>query len=284
MRFSTVLMLAVALLCASGAAFLAYLGMKPGNPNAAAVTREVVATQKIVVAARDLKPGEKLDAKLLREVDRPAQSLPKGAFRSKDALLAGEHNVLDAISENEVILPSKISGFGGEGPLAATLGDGMRAITIKVAEDTGVGGFAQPGDRVDVLLTQSNLRAETGAPKEAFTATLVQNARVLAADQQTQRKEKTTPPKAVTLEVTAEDAQKLVLGGAVGQLSLTLNRSGGRYDRVTGMIQLSDLVESGPSSMSVNVAPSAPVVGVTRSVVRKEYKVAPEDGSDVNGR
>jgi hypothetical protein len=49
------------------------------------------------------------------------------------------------------------------------------------------------------------------------------------------------------------------------------------------MIQLSDLVESGPSTSSINTPPSAPVVGVTRSVVRKEYKVAPEDGSNLAG-
>jgi pilus assembly protein CpaB len=285
MRLGTILMLAVALVCASGAAFLAYLGMKPGKPDASIIVREA-ATQKIVVAARDLKPGERLSPELLREADRPAQSLPKGAFLSKDALLkGGEHRVLDAIAENEAILPSKVSGFGSAGPLASVLDDGMRAVTIKVGEDTGVGGFAQPGDRVDVLLTQSNLRSETGAPKEASTATLVQNARVLATDQQTQRKDKPTPPKAVTLEVTAEDAQKLVLGGTVGQLSLTLNRSGGgRFDRVTGVIQLSDLVEAGPSAMPSKTMPSAPVVGVTRSVERKEYRVLPEEEGAVRLR
>ena len=32
---------------------------------------------------------------------------------------------------------------------------GMRAITVPVSAKTGVGGFVFPGDRVDLLLTQT---------------------------------------------------------------------------------------------------------------------------------
>lgn len=276
-------MLLAAFVCAASAATLAYIGLKNrSSQQVAAVSPEPVPTMKLVVAARDMKTGDKLSPEVLREVDWPAATVPKGVFRTKDAILKGseERVLVEAVAENEPVLARKVSGFGETGPMAAQLGDGMRAITIKVSEDAGVGGFAQAGDRVDVLLTRSNLRDETGGQTKAYTATLVQDARVLATDQQTQRRDKTTPPKAVTLEVSAEDAQKLVLGAAVGQLSLTLARSGGRFDRVTGVIQLSDLEGSGPNaSPPVANSPSGPVVGVTRSTDRKEYRVLPEETS-----
>jgi pilus assembly protein CpaB len=276
-------MLLAAFVCAAGAATLAYIGLKNrSSQQAVAVAPEPVPTTKLVVAARDMKTGDKLSPEVLREVNWPAATMPKGAFRTKDAILKGseERVLVEAVAENEPVLARKVSGFGEIGPMAAQLGDGMRAITIKVSEDTGVGGFAQAGDRVDVLLTRSNLRQESGGQSTAYTATLVQDARVLATDQQTQRRDKTTPPKAVTLEVSAEDAQKLVLGAAVGQLSLTLARSGGRFDRVTGVIQLSDLEGIGPNaSPSAANTPSGPVVGVTRSTDRKEYRVMPEETS-----
>ncbi len=274
-------MLLVAFVCAAAAAVLIHtlLKRKTYQDEAAMSQSAPRATRKLVVAARDVKAGEKLGADMLREIDWPAETLPKGAFLDKGALLkvAADRIVLESLVENEPLLPRKVSGLAESGPLSAMLGDGMRALTIRVSEDSGVGGFAQPGDRVDVLLTQSNARAESGGPAKAYTATLVQNVRVLAADQSMQRKEKATPPKAVTLEVTAEDAQKLVLGSAIGQLSLTLNRDGARFDRVTGVIQLNDLVEAGPDTAPIKSVPETPVVGVTRSVERKEYRVLPEE-------
>jgi pilus assembly protein CpaB len=104
---------------------------------------------------------------------------------------------------------------------------------------------------------------------------LLQNVRVLATDQATQRKTQASPPKAVTLEVNTEDAQKLVLAGTIGQLSLALRRLDGAADGGTRAIALDDLMSSG----SDTAAPSGragQVIGVTRAVERKEYTVQPD--------
>src|SRR3546814_854255 len=72
------------------------------------------------------------------------------------------------------------------GFLAAALGPGMRAVTVKVSKEEGVAGFVFPGDRVDVLLSQK-LKVDGGTAyldDELFTAeTIVRNVRVLATDQ-----------------------------------------------------------------------------------------------------
>ena len=131
--------------------------------------------------------------------------------------------MLSAIETNEPILKWKITGPGQRASLSAIIDNGMKAVTIRVNDVFGVAGFVLPGDRVDVLLT----RSESGNDKKQFTDVLLQNVRVLGIDQLADdRTEKTAVAKAVTLEVATQDAQKLVLAGTVGSLSLTLRPAG----------------------------------------------------------
>jgi pilus assembly protein CpaB len=110
---------------------------------------------------------------------------------------------------------------------------------------------------------------------------LLQNVRVLAIDQVTQRKDLASPPKAVTLEVNIEDAQKLVLAGTVGELSLALKRiAAGADSQVTGTIEIEDLIDADRRVLAGKPKPTGPVIGVTRSVERKEYQVLPEVRAD----
>ena len=162
----------------------------------------------------------------------------------------------------------------------------MKAVTIRVNDVAGVAGFVQPEDRVDVFLTYGGKTANEAAPRGASSVVvLLQNVRVLAIDQVTQRKDQASPPKAVTLEVNIEDAQKLVLAGTVGELSLALKRiAAGDDPQVTGTIELDDLIDADRRAQAGKPKPTGPVIGVTRSVERKEYQVLPEVNPDGNWR
>lgn len=116
------------------------------------------------------------------------------------------------------------------GFLAAALGAGMRAVTVKVSQEEGVAGFVFPGDRVDVLLAQK-LSIEEGSnypDKELFTAeTIVRNVRVLATDQRitaenAEGKQEVVTFGSVTLEATPDIAEKIAVAQNMGQLSLAL--------------------------------------------------------------
>ena len=72
---------------------------------------------------------------------------------------------------------------GDRGFLAAALGPGMRAVTVPVSAKTGVAGFVFPGDRVDLVLTQT-VTGDDGQPLKA-AETVLRNLRVLATDQAT---------------------------------------------------------------------------------------------------
>ena len=116
------------------------------------------------------------------------------------------------------------------GFLAAALGPGMRAVTVKVSQEQGVAGFVFPGDRVDVLLAQTiEVKEGSSYPDDQiFTAeTIVRNVRVLATDQRYNAEDETgkTPVStfgSVTLEATPDLAERIAVAQSMGKLSLAL--------------------------------------------------------------
>ena len=81
------------------------------------------------------------------------------------------------MDENEAVLASKITGPGQRATLSAVLGEGMKAVTIRVNDVEGVAGFVLPGDHVDVVLTRQIDK------ENATNDVVIENARVLAVDQ-----------------------------------------------------------------------------------------------------
>jgi pilus assembly protein CpaB len=152
--------------------------------------------------------------------------------------------VLSKIEKNEPVLASRVTGPGQRGSLSALIDPGMRAVTVRVDDVRGVAGFLVPGDHVDVVLT----RLESGganAAANSYTDVLLQNVKVLGVDQiASSSEDKPTVAKAVTVEVTTEQAQKLVLAGGVGSLSLVLRQAGGMEADASRRVSLSDLGQS----------------------------------------
>ena len=239
-------------------------------------------TKTVIVAAAPLRFGTTLTSDVVAEMEWPSSSVPVGAFTSREALLgpAGQRTVLVAIAKNEPILAAKITGPGQRGTLSAVIDVDMKAVTIRVDDVLGVAGFVQPDDRVDVLLTRNgNDRPTSPSPQSvsgaAFSDLLLQNVRVLAIDQIADRSGQAKPAKAVTIEVTTEDAQKVALGASVGQLSLALRQAGSLQTTVAARrISLEDL---GKTSEVEGTRPSSsPIVTVTRGArERMLYELTP---------
>ena len=208
---------------------------------------------------------------MLKEEPWPAASIPAGAFsKISDVLHGGRRVVLTAIEQNEPLLSLKITGPGQRATLSALVKPGMKAVTIRVNDVEGVGGFVLPGDRVDVVLTR---QIDKG---QASTEIVLQNTRVLAVDQVAdERAAKTTVAKSVTLEVSTVEAQKVWLASSVGNLSLLLRKAGETAETKTRKITLSDL--SGNEPVIKDKDAIATVV-VTRASAKQEYTV-PVEGS-----
>ena len=236
--------------------------------------KKPVSTRTIVVAAKPLRFGNEVTREHLREVPWPEASLPAGSFAKADEILTGGKRVaLAAVEPNEPMLASKMTGPGQRATLSAMLRDGLKAVTVRVNDVDGVGGFVLPGDHVDVSLTR---QIDKG---NATSEVVLQNVRVLAIDQTAdERLEKPAVVKAVTLEVDVIGAQKMSLAASVGSLSLILRKAGEANNQYTRRITLSDL--SGPTTpvaQEKKGSTGLTTVAVRRASSREEYSVPVEN-------
>jgi pilus assembly protein CpaB len=187
-----------------------------------------VDTNMVVVAARDLDLGTRLTPEMIQLVQWPKESMPQGAFQSRDALLkdskTGEPRVIRAsLQRGEPILESRLAPVGTKGGLSAVIAAGHRAITVRVNDVVGVAGFALPGSYVDILVNTTSEGTSRSNSDKSISKIVLEHILVLAIAQEVGRDE--TKPKvvnAVTLEVTPEQAEQLDLARSVGSLSLVL--------------------------------------------------------------
>src|SRR5450631_3943712 len=233
--------------------------------------KKPMATRTIVVAKEPLRFGTEISAAMLQEVSWPAEAVPTGAFANiNDIVSGGRRIVLTALEANEPVLALKITGAGQRATLSALVKPGMKAVTIRVNDIDGVGGFVQPGDHVDVVLTR---QIEKGS---ATSEVVLQNTRVLAIDQSADdRAFKAAVAKSVTLEVGTVEAQKVWLASSVGNLSLLLRKAGETAETKTRKITLNDLSGNEPVSSGKDATTT---VVVTRASAKQEYTV-PVEGS-----
>ena len=276
MRKSTVVMVAFALVFGLLAVFIAQTwlnGQAERRMKSLEAQKQPLSTSTIVVASQRLPFGTELNREHLREVAWPANALPDGAFANiNEMLAAGKRIVLAPVEVNEPVLSVKVTGPGQRATLSALVGEGMKAVSVRVNDVEGVGGFVLPGDRVDVVLTR---QLDKG---NATTEVVLQNARVLAVDQSADdRATRAAVAKAVTLEVDTLGAQKIWLAASVGNLSLLLRKAGEQGAEATRRVTLDDL--SKPDSVMSQRDTAQTTVSVQRGSQRQNYRV-PVEGTD----
>ena len=176
-----------------------------------------------VIAARPIQFGTDIDRLVLRTVEWPRASLPPDGFATVDEIFAAgavdPGIALVPIAQNEPVTKGKISGYGGRPTLSRQVETGMRALSIRVNDVVGVAGFVLPGDRVDVMLTRRIGQGGNNLVNEI----ILQNVIVLGINQTAdQARDQPLVGRTATVEVTPEQAQKLVLAEAAGALSLML--------------------------------------------------------------
>lgn len=213
--------LGIALVLGLLAVYFANIFLSRGD---AAADEAAQGTSRVAVAVVPLDYGQEITPDKVRFTNLPNAALPAGAYtQMNDLFPMGQKRVaLRRMEVNEPILKSKISGEGQNASIAALLPDGKRAAAVRINDVSGVAGFVQPNDSVDVLVT----RQEPGSNAQR-TDVLLQNTRVLAIDQ-TAKNPDGTPmvAKSATLEVDPLDAQKLALAQQIGTLSLVLRKPG----------------------------------------------------------
>lgn len=275
MRPNSIVILVIAIVLGGLAAFLARGWLLTR-------TQAVNTGGTIVAAATQMPFGTPVTEANVIEIPWSAQTRPTGSFESKQALFKdGSRTTLAIIESSEPILNSKITGPGQRASLSTMINKDKRAVTIRVDDVRGVAGFILPNDHVDIML----IRAESG---RNFSDVLLQDVKVIAIDQIAQEgKERAVVVRAVTLEVTPIEAQKISLAQNVGSLALTLRKAGDSNTVASERVEQADLFEgrkASPAKPAIVAEASAPVrppvpsradatVGIVRNLVTQEYKV-----------
>jgi pilus assembly protein CpaB len=179
--------------------------------------------QSIVVAAMEIPIGSKITDTMIKTAPWPKESVPPGSTTDAKALTAAGRVSIRPIPAGEPIIEEKlapIGGTAGAGFMTYVVPPGHRAVTVAVNEVAGVAGFITPGNKVDVVLTTPL----PGNPNETISKIVLQDVPVLATGQiaQEQKDGKPIVVPTVTLDLTPEDSENLVLAANKGPLQLLL--------------------------------------------------------------
>ena len=229
----------------------------------------------VVVVTQPLNRGVVLEPTFLKVVNFPAEAVPANAFHAISDLTGGKDQqrlALRSMTANEPVLASYVSGPGGKLNLSGTVAAGMRAVSLRSTDVTGVGGFVLPGDRVDILLT----RTTGNGSNNTLTQVLAENIRVLGVDQSdNDEADKPVVSKAITVEVTPEQASAISLGQSVGSVSLTLRHVADDTPLVHKAMDVGDL---GPAPKKT-AGPAAPAIRVVRGTEASHFSFGAANAS-----
>ncbi len=209
----TLIVVAVAILTASLASYAVYSAVK------SMPVREVEVAHSYVVAAKHPLPvGVRVTEADVKLVAWPENAKLPGSFDKIEHVI--NRGVINAVLENEPVSDSKLAPVEAGAGLTPTIPTGMRAISVRVNEVVGVAGFVTPGTRVDVFVTLRDKAENT------TTRVVVSNVTVLTAgtryEQDKENAGEAIPSSVVTLLLTPEDAERLVLASNDGQIMLAL--------------------------------------------------------------
>ncbi len=230
--------------------------------------RPPVPLVKIIVASKPLEFGETIELEDLREVDWPENAVPEGSFQTLDQLVGAEgmqpRYVMRPVEKDEVILGTRVTAFGQDAGIRSRLSPGMRAFTIRVDAASGVSGFVQPGDKVDIYWTGQS-------PTGPITRLLLEGVAVIAIDQSSDESQNVAQlAGTVTVEVTPETVARLAQAQSTGRLALSLRGT----DDVTAIASSVEVNQSDVTGfVEQQVAPEAQKCFLTVTRAGQQEKI-----------
>lgn len=219
------------------------------------------ATVEVVVARRDLDRGELVapENMALREV--PAEFLPGSAIRPERFEQFVGARLEQPMRSGEPLLMGAIRGADA-GSFSSRIRQGIRAMSILVDEVNSVSGMLQPGDRIDLLFSVRPPVAAGQPPAQEVTATLMQDLAVLATGRQVRASADEGGAArhftAITVEVSPEQAQQLIVAQRTGKLTAMLRHPDDRQPLGARALDLNALLGIARPELPAPARASAP--------------------------
>jgi pilus assembly protein CpaB len=252
-RTRTLIVMAIAIVCASAASWGVYYAVSHQKPPEEQVD--------VIVAARKVTMGICLGEDDIKIARWPKSTVVEGMLSDKTKVL--QRGLMTSLLENEPLTETKMAKPKEGCGLLPKIKEKMRAISVKVNEVIGVAGFVLPGAHVDVLVTIRE--SENSASR-----VVVSNAEVLTAgtsfDQEKAKDGKPVPTTVVTLMVDPSDAERIALAATEGQILLTLRNPLDQAPTRTTGITRSVLMDSGVQSPVPEPRPKAPTGSTTTRI------------------
>lgn len=230
MSNTRVIFLGVAAGSALLAGYLAYGFFTPQKaPEQKVVKVNKVPMSEILVIKKALGQGEKVQRANIGWQKWPQNAVRKGMItkranaEARDKFIGAHARI--PLFEGDPVNDKKLVVAGDRGFMAAILKKGYRAVSVRISEATGAGGFILPNDRVDVLVTRKQTFEGTGST--TVSELVLSNVKVLAVNQvlgpnKDKEGEQYVIGKTATLELEPKQAEVLAKVETSGQLTLSL--------------------------------------------------------------
>ena len=229
MGLRRIIVLLIAVIAAGGTAMYARSWIEGQQTTIAAVAAPTPEEKhEVLVADLDLAAGTFVKPQHLRWQQWPTDDVPatyvlRGVRTMEEmvgAVVRSRIVIGEPVTDGGVVKP------GDRGFLAAVLNPGMRAVSVPITPTSANSGLIFPGDRIDLILTQTLLPSEGESGARRVSETVLKNIRIIAMGVETgddaEAGKNNERAKTATLEVTPGQAETVTLLTELGKLSLSL--------------------------------------------------------------
>jgi pilus assembly protein CpaB len=175
---------------------------------------------EVYVFNKSLNYGDALTPEDVQLIYWPEQALPESIFRDPALLFPenadGPRYIMRRTEAFEPVLASRVTEPGELAGLTAKLAPGMRAFQIRVGVASGVAGFVQPDDFIDIYWT--------GSINGVEQTRLIESAMQIIAVNDAFNEGQSSGGSAgtITVAVTPEKVARLTQAQATGRLTMSL--------------------------------------------------------------
>lgn len=191
---------------------------------------------KVYAAAKVIPAWTRIEPEMLEVIELPKRYITASHTSERKKLLG--RLTMVPFAQGEPLLLNKVSEGGDE--LNTVIPAGLRAVSVSVDEESGVGYMVSAGDYVDVIL---NFQGEENSKKTMTTATILQAVKVIAAGQHGSSS-KSKQYASITLAVTPSEAEIIMFAKEKGRINFSLRALGDREREAIKTVSFKELHES----------------------------------------
>ncbi|MGH9799385.1 MAG: Flp pilus assembly protein CpaB, partial [Blastocatellia bacterium] len=175
----------------------------------------------VIIATTDIPLGTEINAQQIAVARFKRNLVPEGAMRDEGAVKT--RIATEDISAKTIVLKKQLAGPGTQPGLSGIIKEGMRSVSVRVDEASGVAGFIAPGTYVDVIAIMAP-QLEGAKP---VSKVILQKVRILAGGQkmETNKDGKPALVNTVTMELTPAQSEKVKLAEAEGKIQLSIRNT-----------------------------------------------------------